>query len=88
VTWTPACEEVSTEAEEHPCWKTLPSSAVKTVIENTTLCVILICGSVVTGCTLKCPINPPKNPNPYTIVTPTRDNIINCLRISSPECLT
>jgi hypothetical protein len=25
------------------CWKTLPSSAVKTVTENTSLCVIVIC---------------------------------------------
>jgi hypothetical protein len=25
------------------CWKTLPSNAVKTVTENTSLCVIVIC---------------------------------------------
>jgi hypothetical protein len=36
VRWSPACEDVSPEAEERP---PLPSN----VIENTGLCVVVIC---------------------------------------------
>jgi hypothetical protein len=42
VRWLPACN-VSAEQRIVHCWKTLPSSAVKTVTENTSLCVIVIC---------------------------------------------
>jgi hypothetical protein len=35
VGWPPACEGVSPGAEERPLLKPLPSSAVKTVAENT-----------------------------------------------------
>jgi hypothetical protein len=31
-------------------WKPLPSSAVKTMTGNTSLCVIVICKNVVTSC--------------------------------------
>jgi hypothetical protein len=39
VRWPLACEDVSPGAEERPFLKPLPSSAVKTVTENTSLCV-------------------------------------------------
>jgi hypothetical protein len=42
VKWPPACEDVSPEAEERPMLKPLPSSAMKTVTENTGLCVTVI----------------------------------------------
>jgi hypothetical protein len=38
VGWPPACEDVSPEAEESPLLKMLPSTAVKTVTENASLC--------------------------------------------------
>jgi hypothetical protein len=45
VRWPPACEDVSPEAEERPLLEdiTKQSSAVKTVTENTSLCVTVIC---------------------------------------------
>jgi hypothetical protein len=43
------------------CWKTLPGSAVKPVIENTSLCVIVICK--VQPKLWKCQINLITNPN-------------------------
>jgi hypothetical protein len=43
-------------------WKSLPKTAVKTVMENTILCVIVFC--IVTSCVLKCPINTITKPNP------------------------
>jgi hypothetical protein len=39
VIWPPACENVSTESEEHPLLEGVPS-AVKTVTENIGLCAI------------------------------------------------
>jgi hypothetical protein len=42
VKWPPACEDMS-PGEELLCWKKLPSSAVKTVSENISLCVMVIC---------------------------------------------
>ncbi|PNF43645.1 hypothetical protein B7P43_G00699 [Cryptotermes secundus] len=40
---TPACEDVSPEAENVHSWKTLPSSVVKTLSGNTRLDVTVIC---------------------------------------------
>jgi hypothetical protein len=43
VRWPSACEDVSLGAEEHPLLEDVTSRAVKTVTENTGLCVMVIC---------------------------------------------
>jgi hypothetical protein len=44
VRWPPACEDVSLEAEEHPLSMTgkLPVIEMKTMTQNTSLCVIMV----------------------------------------------
>jgi hypothetical protein len=66
VRWLPACEDVSPVAEERPLLEAATKQRlVKTVTENTSLCVIVICEvCVVTSCVLKYQMNPITNPNP------------------------
>jgi hypothetical protein len=43
VRWPPDCEDVRSGTEERSLLKPLLSNAVKTVTENTSFCVIVIC---------------------------------------------
>jgi hypothetical protein len=58
-------------------WKPLPSNAVKTVTENTSLYVMVICK--VHHELFKSSINPITNPNPVYSHTHTRDNMYICM---------
>jgi hypothetical protein len=49
VRWPPACEDFRTEVENLLLMKTLTSTAVKIVTDNTILRVVVICKSLITG---------------------------------------
>jgi hypothetical protein len=55
------------------CWKTLPSTALKTMTEITSHL-----WSVVTSCVFQSPINPITRPNPVYSHTKWRDNMCLC----------
>jgi hypothetical protein len=69
VRWPTACEDVSLGAEERRCWKPPPSSAVKTVTENTSLCVIVICSHELR-------IKVSSKSDCQSVVTQSRDNML------------
>jgi hypothetical protein len=67
-------EPLDTGAEDATLLEATTKSTVKTITENTNLCVIMIC-KVYSQVVSKSPINPITNPNPICSHTQTRDSM-------------